>query len=106
MSKTLTTTVTVDADELREWAAKHADAGHHGVAHALFKAAEGIESVPEQHERELREQIARDIEAMIPGAEERIENWTTRNRPDKVTKFRVVIETAKHAASIARGEQP
>lgn len=50
--KTLHTTVTVDAAELREWAGKHADAGHHGVAHVLYLAAEGIESVTEQHDRE------------------------------------------------------
>lgn len=53
-TKTLTTTVMVDADELREWAGKHADAGHHGVAHVLFLAAEGVESVAEQHIREAR----------------------------------------------------
>ena len=45
-------TVAVDVDELREWAGRHADAGHHGVAHALYQAANGVESITEQHDRE------------------------------------------------------
>jgi hypothetical protein len=51
--QTVTVTVAVDSAELREWAGRHADAGHHGVAHVLFKAAEGVESVTEQHDREV-----------------------------------------------------
>lgn len=45
--------VTVDAADLREWAGRHADSGHHGVAHVLYQAAEGVESITEQHDREV-----------------------------------------------------
>ena len=48
--------VSVDVNELRHWAGKHADAGHHGVAHVLYKAAEGVESLTEQALREAREE--------------------------------------------------
>ena len=48
--------VRVDVDELRHWAGKHADAGHAGVAHVLYKAAEGVESLTEQALREAREE--------------------------------------------------
>ena len=47
--------VKVDVDELRHWAGKHADAGHAGVAHTLYKAAEEVESLTEQTLREARE---------------------------------------------------
>ena len=47
--------IEIDVDELRHWAGKHADAGHAGVAHVLYKAAEGIESLTEQALREARE---------------------------------------------------
>lgn len=56
MSKTITVEVAVDVDELRHWAGKHADAGHAGVAHTLYKAAEGVESLTEQALREAREE--------------------------------------------------
>ena len=52
--------VTVDSDELREWAGKHADAGHHGVAHVLFQAAAGAESITEQHDREVKAAALRE----------------------------------------------
>jgi hypothetical protein len=55
MSKTIKVKIEIDVDELRHWADRHADAGHHGVAHALYKAAEGIESLTEQALREARE---------------------------------------------------
>ena len=48
--------IEIDVDELRHWAGKHADAGHHGVAHVLYKAAEGVESLTEQALREAREE--------------------------------------------------
>jgi hypothetical protein len=54
MNETIRVKVTVDTDELREWAGKHADAGHHGVAHVLYKAAEEGESLTEQALREAR----------------------------------------------------
>lgn len=36
---TITVKVDIDPDELRHWATLHANAGHHGVAHALYEAA-------------------------------------------------------------------
>lgn len=51
-AKTIHVKVTVDTDELREWAGKHADCGHHGVAHVLYKAARDVESLSEQATRE------------------------------------------------------
>ena len=56
MSHTIKVKVGVDVDELRHWAERHADAGHAGVAHALYKAAEGVESLTEQALREAREE--------------------------------------------------
>ena len=53
--QTIRATVTVDVDELREWAGRHAVAGHHGVAHVLYQAAAGVESITEQHDREVAE---------------------------------------------------
>lgn len=35
--------VAVDTDDLRRWAAWHADRGHTGVAHVLYGAAERYE---------------------------------------------------------------
>ena len=54
--KTVKVKIEIDVDELRHWAGKHADAGHHGVAHVLYKAAEGVESLTEQALREAREE--------------------------------------------------
>lgn len=53
---TINVKVTVDSDELREWAGRHADAGQHGVAHVLFQAAKDAESVSEQAIRETQEE--------------------------------------------------
>ena len=53
-SETIRVKVTVDTDELREWAGRHADAGRHGVAHVLYKAAEDGESLSEQAVNEAR----------------------------------------------------
>lgn len=69
MSETIRVKVTVDTDELREWAGKHADAGHHGVAHVLYKAADDGESLSEQATREMRDQITAD-------ALELVREWT------------------------------
>lgn len=44
-SRTIRVTVEVDTDELREWAGRHADAGRHGVAHALYDAATRYEAM-------------------------------------------------------------
>lgn len=70
-------TVTVDTDELREWAGRHADAGHHGVAHVLYKAARDGESLTEQViARETADLIAenarlRDTLGLVRGELER-----------------------------------
>lgn len=40
--------VAVDTEELRHWAARHSDAGHQGVAHALFDAAHRYESIDKE----------------------------------------------------------
>ncbi len=62
-------TVEVDTDELRKWADHHADRGHHGVAHVLYKAAGDGESLTEQTIREAvraeRERIAQAIEGAV-----------------------------------------
>lgn len=71
--KRLPVTVAVDVDELREWAGRHADAGHHGVAHALYQAAAGVESITEQHDREAR------AEAWDEGAEAMEQHWACGN---------------------------
>ena len=54
-SKSLRVTVEVDTDDLRHWADKHADAGHHGVAHVLYAAAKDGETLSEQVARERDE---------------------------------------------------
>lgn len=59
-AETIRVTVTVDTDELRAWAEKHADAGHHGVAHVLFKAASDGESLSEQHDRQVAAKALRE----------------------------------------------
>lgn len=51
-------TVSVDTDELREWADWHASRGHHGVAHVLYKAADDGEGLGEQALREARKEGA------------------------------------------------
>ena len=72
MSERLRVQVTVDTDELREWADRHADMGNHGVAHVLYQAAADGESLSEQAIREAvaeeRERIATAIEALRPDA--------------------------------------
>ena len=62
MSESLPVKVTVSSEELREWAGRHADAGHHGVAHVLYKAAAGVETIVEQYERERVAQPPTDAE--------------------------------------------
>ena len=59
--KTVKVKIEIDVDELRHWAGKHADAGHAGVAHVLYKAAEGIESLTSRSAiaRLIRREIAR-----------------------------------------------
>lgn len=66
MTNVIRVTVTVDTDELRRWADRLADAGAHGPAHVLYKAALDGESLTEQALRaarlEERERVARAIE--------------------------------------------
>lgn len=61
--KALRVKVTVDTDELREWAGRHADAGHHGVAHVLYQAANEGESLTEQALREAERRGAEQVRA-------------------------------------------
>lgn len=53
---TIRVKISVDSDELRKWAEWHVDRGHHGVAHVLYKALEGMESLSEQAVREAKAQ--------------------------------------------------
>lgn len=61
MSETIRVKVSVDTDELRRWADYHADRGHHGVAHVLYKAASDGESLTEQAIREARSEGAAEV---------------------------------------------
>ncbi len=99
--------VTIDVDELRTWAQRHANAGNAGVAHVLLKAAEGIESVTEQHDREVREQerarIAREIQERLTEraqqqpkvCDDSTEGWCHRD---------AAVSALADALRIARGE--
>lgn len=89
-------TVAVDVAELREWAGKHADAGHHGVAHVLFKAAEGIESVTEQHDREVAARALDDAAL----------TWQTgawADVPRRADRVQERLATAQHVTNWLRG---
>lgn len=65
----ITVQVEVDTDDLRTWANWHADRGHHGAAHVLYKAAADGEALTDQALREARAQAVReakdDIRARI-----------------------------------------
>lgn len=82
MSETIRVTVAVDTDELRTWADHHADRGHHGVAHVLYKAAIDGESLSEQAIREARskataraESAEAAHEALRKGIEALADQW-------------------------------
>ena len=62
MTDRIHVTVTVDTDDLREWADRHADMGNHGVAHVLYQAARDGESLGEQAIREAEKRGA--VEAL------------------------------------------
>lgn len=62
MSERISVTVTVNTDELREWADRHADMGNHGVAHVLYAAAKNGETLTEQAIREAEKRGA--VEAL------------------------------------------
>lgn len=53
-------TVTIDSDDLRRWADWHADAGHHGVAHVLYQAANEAAGITAQHDAEVAAKALRD----------------------------------------------
>jgi len=57
--------VAVDTDELRTWAGKHADAGNHGVAHALYRAAERYDDQIIDL-KQLRKRLTRATALLIP----------------------------------------
>lgn len=103
---TIPVTVTVDTGELREWAQRHADAGHHGVAHVLYQAAEGIESIPEQHDRELREQVAREIEAAAKARRTSADATAAARGGRRDVHADAVRLGLSEAVHIARGERP
>lgn len=44
MAETIQVMVDIDTDELHQWGGKHADAGHHGVAHVLYATARELET--------------------------------------------------------------
>ena len=71
MTSTLKVHVGIDSDELREWADWHTDAGHHGVAHILYQAANEAESLTEQALREARAAALREAadELDLPGSD-------------------------------------
>lgn len=83
MTERIHVTVTVDTDELREWADRHADMGHHGVAHVLYKAANDCESLTEQAIREAEKRGA-------------IEAWRT------AADMAATCEMGAHAAACLR----
>lgn len=53
-------TVTINSDDLRRWADRHADAGHHGVAHVLYQAANEAAGITAQHDAEVAAKALRD----------------------------------------------
>ncbi|QMU19043.1 hypothetical protein [Gordonia rubripertincta] len=57
MNERITVKVAVAPDELREWAGKHADAGHHGVAHVLYEASGRYEKLIEAATAPVGERI-------------------------------------------------
>ena len=78
-AETIAVKVTVNTDELREWAGKHADFGHHGVAHVLYKAASDGESLTDQAIREAVEQARAEVNAGWTAAVEALaDEWDHR----------------------------
>lgn len=79
MSTKIPVTVAVNSDDLRTWADRHADAGQHGVAHVLYKAAEGVESITEQHDREVAANVLREeVDQPAPKPTETRTEWGVR----------------------------
>jgi hypothetical protein len=75
MSEKIRVKVTVDTDELRDWANRHADAGNHGVAHALYKAAADGESLSDQAINEARTE---GVEAVTTLLRKVVDYWDGR----------------------------
>lgn len=98
--ETITVKVTVDTDELREWAGRHADAGHHGVAHVLYKAAEDGEALTDQALREARQEAgAKALRDLADAIDSTGYGWTS-----VVDAERFKSRLRDRAARIARGE--
>ena len=109
MSESLPVKVTVSSEELREWAGRHADAGHHGVAHVLYKAAAGVETIVEQYERERVAQPPTDAEVEAAAQVLNSEGWTCHggghepgNYDNCLNCRRVCQQTARAALEAAR----
>ena len=98
MSEPIRVKVTVDTAELRHWADRHADAGHHGVAHVLYKFASEGESLTAQAIREAKAEALREF----ADAHRFPSNWILFRRNDGtgVTVPGLLRETASR---IARG---
>lgn len=73
MTERIHVTVTVDTDELREWADRHADMGNHGVAHVLYAAAKNGETLTEQAIREAEKRGA--VDALRSAADDMRPIW-------------------------------
>ena len=106
--KTVKVKVSVDVDELRHWAGKHADAGHAGVAHVLYKAAEGVESLTEQALREAREErVPEPLPVVAHKADgetdaERFAAWLAQVRRDAIEPARL-IHDRDHTRAVKLG---
>ena len=81
-------TVTINSDDLRRWADWHADAGHHGVAHVLYQAANEAAGITAQHDAEVAAKALRDAaSAPIPRAAlaSGLRQWL-RERADRIER--------------------
>lgn len=114
MAEHLPVTVEVDADDLREWAGRHADAGHHGVAHVLYQAAEGVESITEQHDREVQAEALREwgqrlnalcpTDVFVPLPEVRSHLATAVLSAVGISRDAVSADMMRHAARVTLAE--
>ena len=99
MTERIHVMVTVDTDELREWADRHADMGNHGVAHVLYQAAREGESLGEQAIREAKRDALREIKAelerMLDGFPQHGRNTRARWATEWIG---VVLDRADHLA--------
>lgn len=75
-------TVTINSDDLRRWADWHADAGHHGVAHVLYQAANDAAGITAQHDAEVAAKALREA-AVDPRV---IGRWILLERADRIER--------------------